>query len=382
MRINLTAAAAAIAIAFGAAGAARADVKIGYVGPMSGGSAPMGESMRAGIKVAVDELNAKGGINGEKIVMVDRDDQAKNENGPLIAQELINREKVVATLGFCNTGVALPALQFFQESKTPLIVPCAAGAPVSRKFAGPEHYVFRVAADDIVQATKVVQEAKRRGLTKVAVVVDTTAYGKFGHDELVKAAAAQGVEVVADESFAVGDKDMVAQLLKSKQKGAQALLTWGIGPELAILAKDRVKVGFKVPMIGGWTLSMSNFIEGAGKAGDGVVMPATFLQYSATPGKQANFVELATKALGKPVLSSGPAAAQGYDSMMLLAAAMTQAKSFEGPKVKLALEDLKTPVEGIVQTYKKPFSVDKHDAQTVETTGMGEIKDGKVRMVK
>ena len=374
----------AFALATAFIGAAQAQIKIGAIIPLTGGSAAMGESVSVGLRVAVEEINAKGGVMGQKLVIVERDDKAKNENGPILTKDLIANEKVSALISFCNTGVAIPSLPDIQAARMPLIIPCAGGAPLTRQFASaPEgNYVFRVSADDLLQARLVVADAVRRGFTKVAVLTDTTAYGKFGHDELVKAAGALGTTIVVDEKFDLGVTDLSALIKKAKLAGAEAILTWGIGPELAVMAKDRVAANFAVPMIGGWTLSMSTFVDGAGKAGDGVAMPATFVQESLKNAKQRAFLAKALKVAGKDTLSAAPAAAQAYDSVYLLAAAVEQAQSTDGEKVKLALEALAKPVDGVIQTYRKPFSKIKHESQDDRTVGMGEIRDGKVRRVE
>ena len=96
-----------IALAVAAMSFAADNIKIGLQGPLTGGSSPMGVSMRDGAKLAVAEINAKGGVLGRKLEMIERDDEAKNERGVQIAQELINKEKVVATVGYINSGVAL-----------------------------------------------------------------------------------------------------------------------------------------------------------------------------------------------------------------------------------------------------------------------------------
>jgi branched-chain amino acid transport system substrate-binding protein len=100
-----------------AAGAAE-PIKIGVTGPFTGGSAPMGVSMRDGVKLAVADINAKGGVLGRQLQLVERDDEAKNERGVQVAQELINKEKVVGTVGFINTGVALASQRFYQEARS------------------------------------------------------------------------------------------------------------------------------------------------------------------------------------------------------------------------------------------------------------------------
>lgn len=379
MRISITKIAAAALLLSGAA--AHAEVNIGLIGPFTGGSAPMGESMRAGARVAVAELNAHGGVNGEKVNLIERDDQAMPERGPTLALELIKSEKVSIVVGFANTGVAKPALPKFQENKVPLIIAVATGVPLTKDFAGPDNYIFRMSANDIIQTSRVIAAAKAQGFKNPCKVVDKTPYGTFGSEQLDISAKAAGMAFVGNETFAIGDKDMTPQLLKCKAAGADVIIPWGIGPELAVIAKNRTKIGLKVPMIGGWTLSMSNYIELAGKDAEGTIMPSTFLQFSAKGDKQTAFAAAVAKELGNPMISSGPAAAQGYDSVMVAAAAINQAKSTEGPKIKAALESLQQPVEGIIQTYKAPYSASNHEAQTNETTGMGVIKGGKAVML-
>jgi hypothetical protein len=155
------------------------------------------------------------------------------------------------------------------------------------------------------------------------------------------------------------------------------VLTYGIGPELAQIANGMTKLGWKVPMIGSWTLSMANFIDNAGKNGDGTRMPQTFIQDPTTPKRKA-FID-ALREKYKPPGGRMPrpvSAAQGYDSIYLLAAAIKQAGSTEGPKIKAALEDLKTPVEGVVTTYNKPYSKTDHEAINFEHPVFGEVKGG------
>ena len=108
-------------------------IKIGVTGPFTGGSSSMGVSMRDGVKLAVDEINKAGGVIGRKLEIVERDDEAKNERGVQIAQELISKEKVCATVGYINTGVALASQRFFQEAKIPVMnnVPPAPSSPSS-----------------------------------------------------------------------------------------------------------------------------------------------------------------------------------------------------------------------------------------------------------
>lgn len=356
-------------------------IKIGLSGPFTGGSAPMGVSMRDGVKLAAAEINAKGGVLGRKIQLIERDDEAKNERGVQVAQELIFKEKVVATVGFINTGVSLSAQRFYQEAKIPVMNNVATGSLVTKQFLPPQHannYIFRNAANDTIQSAMIVEEAVgKRKMTKVAILADSTNYGQLGKDDLEKALEKKGIKAVAVEKFNIKDVDMTAQLLKAKQAGAQAILTYGIGPELAQIANGMEKLNWKVPMMGSWTLSMANFIDNAGKNGNGAVMPETFIQESSTPKRNA-FIAAYLKAYDPKDgrIPSPVSAAQGYDSIYLLAAAFKQAGTTDGPKVREALENLKEKVEGVVATYDKPFSTAEHEAIKMGMPVMGEVKDG------
>jgi branched-chain amino acid transport system substrate-binding protein len=373
---------ASIALAAGMGTALAADpIKIGVAGPFTGGSSSMGVSMRDGVRLAADEINKAGGVLGRQLLLVERDDEAKNERGVQIAQELINKEKVVATVGYINTGVALASQRFYQEAKIPVMNNVATGSLVTHQFDDqPENYIFRNAAHDSIQAPMIVEEAvTRRGYKKVAILADSTNYGQLGRSDLEKALELKGIKPVAVEKFNIKDVDMTPQLLKAKEAGAEAVLTYGIGPELAQIANGMTKLGWKVPMIGSWTLSMANFIDNAGPGGEGARMPQTFIQEPTTPKRQAFIINyLKTFSPKNARIDSPVSAAQGYDSVYLLAAAIKQAGSAEGPKIKAALEDLKAPVDGVVTSYIKPFSAKDHEAITANIPVFGEVKGQRV----
>jgi branched-chain amino acid transport system substrate-binding protein len=367
-------------------GALAADtIKIGVTGPFTGGSAPMGVSMRDGAKLAVAEINAKGGVLGRKFEVVERDDEAKNERGVQVAQELINKEKVVATVGFANTGVALASQRFYQEAKIPVMNNVATGTVITKQFADqPENYVFRNAANDLIQSAMIVEEAVgRRKFSKVAILADSTNYGQLGRADLEAALDRKGLKAVAVEKYNIKDVDMTAQLLKAKQAGAQVVLTYGIGPELAQIANGMEKLGWKVPMIGSWTLSMGNFIDNAGKNGEGTMMPQTFIQDGNNP-RRKQFIDgyLKTYKAADGRMPSPVSAAQGYDSVYLLAAAIKQAGDTDGAKIRAALENLNEKVDGVVTSYNKPFSKDDHEAIKPGMAMFGEVKSGRVVLAK
>ena len=372
---------ASVVMSFAGLAAAADPIKIGVDGPFTGGSSSMGVSMRDGVRLATEEINKAGGVLGRKLQLVERDDEGKNERGVQIAQELISKEKVTAAVGYINTGVALASQRFFQEAKIPVMNNVATGSIVTKQFPDQsENYIFRNAAHDSIQAPMIVEEAiTRRGFKKVAILADSTNYGQLGRADLEKALEAKGIKPVAVEKFNIKDVDMTAQLLKAKEAGADVVLTYAIGPELAQIANGMTKLGWKVPMVGSWTLSMANFIDNAGPGGEGARMPQTFIQLPDTAKRKA-FIDAYLKAF-KPKnnrIDSPVSAAQGYDSIYLLAAAIKQANSTDGSKIREALESLNTKVDGVVTTYDKPFTKTDHESITANIPVFGEVKDGKV----
>ncbi len=367
-------------------------IKIAITGPFTGGSAPMGASMRDGAKLAIAELNAAGGIavGGKKLKIeaIERDDEAKNERGALIGQELAAMGDLSGVIGSVNTGVVLAGDKHLQEQGITKIITPAAGSQSMTQWAQAgvkDLSIFRFAAYDGIQAAMVVEEAINRKYAKVALLHDATNYGVSGRDDLLREIKKQGdkLQIVATEKFNIGDKDMTAQLLRAKSGGAQAILIWGIGPELAAVANGMAKIGMKAPLIGGWPLSMSNFIDNAGKNGNGTLMPQTFIEEPITPRAKA-FIESYHKAYGVTRIASPVSAAQGYDAVHIFAAAVKQAQSTDTRKIKQALEDLKEPVNGVIATWQHPYSKwdpanePTHEAFRREQTVMGMVMDGRV----
>ena len=363
-------------------GGERAPIRVGVSGPFSGPSAPMGLSMREGIRIAAEELNAGGGLLGRRIELVERDDEASNELGAQIVRDFIHRERVTAGLGIVNTGVALASQRHYQMARIPVITSVATGSLITKQFQPPdftENYVFRVSASDTLQAAVIVEEAVgRRGLTRLAILHDATNYGVLGSQDLIAALGTRGRTAVVVERFQLRETDMRPQLERARAAGAQAVLTYGIGPELAHIANSMARLGWQVPIIGSWTLAMSSFIELAGRNAEGARMPQTFIAEARSPA-QAAFLAAWERATGSVRIPVPPAAAQGYDSMQLLAAAIRQAGSLDGPRIREALENLDAEVDGVIMRYRRPFSRDNHETlRSARQIHLGEIRDGAV----
>jgi branched-chain amino acid transport system substrate-binding protein len=381
-----------LATSFSSVALAADVVKIAITGPFSGGSAPMGVSMRDGVKLAVFQINQRGGIvvGGKKmkVELVERDDEGNNDRGALIAQEISSMGDISAVIGTVNTGVAVMGDKYYVEKGIVKIITPAAGSASMTQWskAGVKDLpIFRFASHDGIQAQMVVEKALRLGFTKVAILHDATNYGVSGRDDLIAQINKQGykLKAVAVEKFAIGDKDMTGQLIKAKAAGAQAILIWGIGPELAAVASGKDKLGFKVPMIGGWTLSMSNFIDTAGASGNGALMPQTFIEDESI-ARAKPFIQAYHKAYNVSRIPSPVSAAQGYDAALLLAEAIHEAGSTSPAKIKVSLENLKVTVKGAISDWKKPWTkwnplnVETHEAFRRATTVMGKVQNGHV----
>lgn len=355
-------------------------LKIGLSGPFTGGSAPMGLSMRNGVHMAAAELNSMGGILGRRIELVERNDRANPDVGAAIAREFIDIERVAATIGIVNTGVGLASIDLYQKAQVPLMIAVSTGAMLTQKFAPPitdENYIFRVSPTNDMEAQVLTEELLRRDLREVALLADKTPYGEAGKRDLEKWLGTRGIRLTGVERFAIGTTDMRPMLNRLRTTRPQALVVWGIGPEMAQIARDRIAIGWPIPLCGGWTFSMSNFIDGAGRAGDGTLMTQTFIQEGGLSTRNAFLLSYARYA-GEERIPSPMSAAQGYDGMHLLAAGMRQAGQLEGKAIKHALENLRSPLPGVVTEYVRPFSKQDHDAMSPRLIVMGMVNGGRV----
>ena len=357
-------------------------IRLGVVGPMTGGSADFGQSMVNGAQLAVQEINAVGGYLGRKIQLVVKNDQGEPAVGARVAAELAQKDQVVAALGFCNTGVALAGLPALQKAAVPLIVPCASGSPVLQQVPAAQSYVFQTSPRDTIQAPFIVSEAYAAGARKFAILADTTPYGEAGLADVVKALKARGLEPAYVGRFALGLTPEQAQteLTKARTAGADVLLPYTVGPENGSIALARKALKWDVPMTGPWTLSFPNFIQKAGSAAEGVTMAQDFIAEPTTPRRTAFLLayERAYKTRRIPVPM---AAAQAYDAVYLLTYAILQTppgKPINGAGIKAALENLDRVYYGIVTNYDRPFSAQDHAAITANMLVMGEVTNGRV----
>src|SRR6266852_6232180 len=333
-------------------------VKIGLSAAVSGGSAASGEAIKRGLQIAIDEINAKGGVLGGRML-----------------------EQVVAVFGGLHTTVALAQVPVWHELKTPYMGAWAAGTNITRNGQTP-NYVFRVSAnDDYVDRflSRYAMETMKK--SKPGLLLENTPWGQSNETGLTKWFGEKGIKAVGVERFNWGDPDMSPQLLRLKNAGADHIVLVANAPEGAQVLRSRAKLGWDTAMISHWGISGGRFAELTGELSDGVI----FLQTYTFFGKQNERGQALLRALKEKYGVKGPeeivapvGTANAYDGMHLVALAIEQAGGTEGPKVRDALENLKSEYKGLIKTYKRPFTPEQHDALTDEDYIMVVWKAGKI----
>jgi branched-chain amino acid transport system substrate-binding protein len=357
-------------------------VKIGLSAAVSGGSAASGEAIKRGLQIAIDEINARGGVlGGRKLELVVRDDEGNPQKGVTIARELVEREKVVAVFGGLHTTVALAQVPVWHELKTPYMGAWAAGTNITRNGQTP-NYVFRVSAnDDYVDRflSRYAMDTMKK--SKPGFLLENTPWGQSNETGLTKWFGEKGIKAVGIERFNWGDPDMSPQLLRLKNAGADHIVLVANAPEGAQVLRSKAKLGWDTAMISHWGISGGRFAELTGDLSEGV----TFLQTYTFFGKQNERGQYVLKMLREKHGIKEPGdiiapvgTANAYDGLHLVALAIEQVGSTEGPKVRDALENLKSEYKGLIKSYKRPFTAEQHDALTDDDYVMVVWKGGKI----
>lgn len=355
-------------------------LRIGFVCPFSGGSADFGNSARLGAELAVKEINEVGGYVGRPLELVSRDDQAKPEVGRAIAEELVIKEKVDFTVGFCNTGVAMKALDVFQDHKHLLMVPVSTGSAVTAKYPPAESFVFRLSPRETLQAAFLVHEiVDKRGLRKVAIFADKTGYGEGGLGDVVKFLTEKGLKPAHVARFDLGVKSLLDEVKAAKAAGAEAIIGYTVGPEGAVLAKARAEAGFSGPLFAPWPISFRTVWDMSGGTVEGAMMVQSIIQ-DLSNERRMSFIARLKRHAGEQRVDSLMAAAQSYDAVQLMLRAVFQTHGdTSGPALKAALENFDKSHAGVVTTYDRPFSVTDHDAFSMNMIWLGVWRKGEVQ---
>ncbi|CAD5282178.1 Amino acid/amide ABC transporter substrate-binding protein (HAAT family) [Bosea sp. 62] len=356
---------------------AQNEIKIGYNADQSAsGAAELGLSGLYGFQAAIDDLNAQGGVLGRKVVGVVRDDAGAPPKSIQNMNELIDNEKVAAVVGPTNSGNALAWLHIPQQKKVPVISHVATATDITARYAKePQNYIFRVSMVDREQLALLAAYAVKASKSKnIAIIADTTGYGQAATKDLQEILTLHGIKPVGIEKFGPKDTDMTSQLAKLKAAGADMIITGSLADATAQVLKSMEKMDYYPGLLSTWGSINTPLVNIAGpKLAEKTVFAASTTE-DASDRAAALHKRLVAKHPNMPAFVS---AAQGYDAVMLIAAAIKQAEGTDGPKLQAALENLGA-VQGIIKKYEKPFSKEQHEALGVADFHLAQWKDGRV----
>ncbi|MBB5391560.1 MULTISPECIES: ABC transporter substrate-binding protein [unclassified Herbaspirillum] len=382
-RTLIAAAAATVAAATFASPALAADpIKIGLVTALSGQSAQAGEALTRGMSIAIDEINAKGGLlGGRKLELVRRDDEGNPAKGVVAARELIFKEKVAVLFGGLDTPVSMAIVPIVNQEKVPFVGPWAAGTGVTKNGANP-NYVFRVSAvDELVDKAMLNYAQKTFKSSKAGLILVNNPWGESNEKGIVAALAEKGLKPAGVEKFEGSDVDIVPQLTRLKAAGADTLyLVGNVGPSAQVV-KSLDRMGWKVPVVSHWGPAGGRFTELAGPNARNVHFIQTFSFFGKlSPVGEKVVSELKAKypaIKGPDDITPAVGVANAYDGMQLAALAIAKAGSTNGDAVREGFYKIDR-YEGLIKTYVKPFSPAVHDALQADDYVWAQFIDNRI----
>jgi len=375
MKKILTTTVPAALIALGLGATAHAEIRIGASVSATGPAAFLGDPEAKTLEMLVEELNAKGGINGEEIELVLYDDGGDANKARTFATRLIEDDEVQAIIGGTTTGTSMSILSVAEDAEVPFI--SLAGAIDIIQPVKP--HTFKTPHTDRMACEKIFEDMQKRGITKVGLISGTDGFGASMHAQCKDVVGNYGIEIVADETYDPKDADMTAQLTKIKNAaGVQAVLNPGFGQGPSIVTRNYKQLAIDLPLYQSHGVASDGFIELAGKdAAEGVRLPGTALLVADL---------LAEDDAQKPVVAAYKAAYEakykmpvstfgGYahDGFALLVNAITTAGSTEPDAIRDAIEAT-SGLAGTTGIYT--MSPENHLGLDLSAFRMLEIKDG------
>ncbi len=354
------------ALTFSAGAHAAEPVKIGLVAALSGQSAKSGEAITRGLTMAIDEINAAGGVlGGHKIVLIRRDDESNPAKGQIAARELIFKEKVAVFFGGLDSPVSLAIVPVANKAKRPFMGVWAAATPITRNKAKP-NYVFRVSAVDAIVDRALIQYGKATyGTKKAGLMLINNPWGESNEKGLKAAGKIENVEIVGIEKFEGKDVDVVPQLLRLKKAGADTLFLVANAAPGAQMMKSLGRMGWKVPVVSHWGISGGRFPELAGNMAEKVdfIQTYSFFGEQGPVGKKLlqNLIAKYDDINGPEDVIPPVGIANAYDAMHLVALALDKAGSTDGEALRKAFLSI-GPYQGLIKNYETPFTEENHDA--------------------
>ncbi|TCO81445.1 amino acid/amide ABC transporter substrate-binding protein (HAAT family) [Plasticicumulans lactativorans] len=361
-----------------AALAAEGPIKIGSFLSVTGPAAFLGDPELKTLQLYVDKLNAAGGVLGRKLELVHYDDAGDAAKANTFVKRLLEDDKVDVIVGGTTTGGTMAAVPLVERAGVPFV--SLAGAVV---IIDPvKKWVFKTPHTDRMACEKVFEDVKKRGLSKVALVSETSGFGKSGREQCVAVAPKLGVEITVDETYGPKDTDMTAQLAKVKGSAAQALLVFGLGQSPAIVAKNVAQLDIKLPQYQSHGVASKEFLQLAGAAAEGVRLPASALlvadQLPGNDPQKPVVVDYTREFKAKFNEDVSTFGGHAYDGLMLAVDAIKRAGSTDKEKVRAALESTKGYVGtgGVVN-----MSPSDHMGLDLSAFRMLEIRNGNWTLV-
>jgi branched-chain amino acid transport system substrate-binding protein len=384
---SITRLAAAVAVAsVGAIGAASAqDLKLGFAGALSGPASFVGVEIKRGAEIAIDEINAKGGVKGHKLVLVARDDEHNPVKTVAQYRELVEREKVIGIVGATNSASMLAVAPIVNDTlKVPVICPATDATEITENDAkkqGRDNYLFRVGMYGTGQGNFMVDTmVKKFGHKKVGLLTWTGGWGVTGRGELQRRLKENGLTPVADETFDNNDTDMTPQIIKLKNAGAESILNYALVRENTFVVKTKEKLNDGTPYVSAWGIAGPAFWKAAGNSAEGVLTSTTVtIDGPQSPEREA-FIDSYRKRYNEE-MSAAVFAVGAYDAVYLFKAAMERS-GLEPAQIRAGLENI-PEFKGLVKNFKRPvFTSDRHNAVTEDDMIMARWTNGKLLEVK
>lgn len=341
---------AVIVLCFGGIAFAEEAIKIGCLFDLSGPAGHIGMPSKYVAEMLADQINKSGGINGKTIKLIYGDSESNPGKAAIEAKRLVENERVDALIGPTRTDSCMAIINFIEKAQIPTVA-CVGGTPPVNPV---RKWVFKSPQKTVTAVEKIYEYLKKQKIQKIAVINATDKFGQEGEESLNALADKYGITIVAQEKFEVSDVDMTVQLTKIKGTDAQALVCWTIGPPGSIVAKNVRQLSYTIPLIQCHGLPDPKYIELAGDAAEGTIMPSTKVMVAdqlpdSDPQKKLllsfiNEYETVRKH-GKVNAHSGYA----WDALMLVAEAMKNAGA-DKVKIRDGIESIKNYI-GISGIY-------------------------------
>lgn len=322
----------------GGGGSASGEILVGHYASLTGSTATFGNATDQGIKLAAEELNAAGGVNGRKFRVDTQDDQSKSEEARTVVTKFAANPKIVAVLGEVASSRSMVAAPVLDRAGIPMITPSSTNEEVTRK--GP--HIFRVCYIDPFQGYVMAKFARENlKLDRVAILRDKKNDYSVGlADVFSREFKGMGGRITVDAAYQEGDPDFRAQLAQIKAGNPQAIFVPGYYGDVGTIARQARELGLTVPLLGGDGWDSPDLVKGAG--GPGGALEGSYFSNHYSKDEQSPRVQNFVKAF-RAKYGEDPSglAALGYDAMMILADAIKRAGSTDREAITKALAETK-----------------------------------------